>query len=527
VSPLAGTWSLVRFALRRDRVRIAVWIAAIVLLVLVTAASTVALYPTQQSLDLAAAAAEDNPAAIAFSGPPVALNTIGGQVAFQLSSFGLVVVALMCLLMVVRLTRTEEDTGRLEMIRSMAVGRYAPLASAAIVVGAMALVTGLLTTAALLGQGLEAGGSVVLGLSFTVLGFVFIGIAGVTAQVTENPRVAGGIAGGILGLAFVIRAIGDVGDGTVSWFSPIGLVQKAEPYGGDVGWPLLVALVLAVALIACAGYLVAHRDFGAGLIAPRPGPPAASRWFDRPIGLAVRQQRGAILWWGVAVLVTGITYGSIANSIDEFIADNEAMADFLASAGGASLVDSYLSTSLVILALVAAGAALQCALRVRGEETEGRVEMILATPTSRTSWLSSQVVTAYVGSALVLVVGGFGLGATYGAVIGDYTQGPRLMAASALYIPAVWVLASIAIVLFGMAPRASQAAWAGLAGAFVLAMFGTLLKLPGWVLDLSPFQHVPQAPAASVTALPIVVLTVLALAVTAVGFAGFTRRDIG
>jgi ABC-2 type transport system permease protein len=523
----AGTGALVRFALRRDRVRIAVWIVSIALLVFVTAASTVALYPTQESLDLAASVAEDNPAALAFNGPPVALNTVGGQVAFQVSSFGLVVVGLMCLLMVVRLTRTEEDSGRLEVIRSMAVGRYAPLMSAALVVGAMAVAAGVVTTLALLAQGLEAAGSIALGASFTVLGLMFVGVAGITAQVTENPRVASGIAGGVLGLSFIIRAVGDIGDGTASWFSLIGLVQKARPFGGERWWPLLLGLVLAGAFVVGAGWLATHRDFGAGLIAPRPGPRSAAPSFDRPLGLAIRLQRPAILWWALAVLLVGITYGSIANSIEEFVADNEAMAEMLASAGGASIVDSYLSTSLLILALIAACAALQCSLRVRSEETDGRADVLLATPTSRSRWLRSHVATAFVGSALVMVAGALGLGGTYGVVIGDLGQSVRFVAASLLYVPAIWLLASVAVVLFGFVPRAAQVAWAGLALAFVLAMFGTLLDLPQWVMDLSPFEHVPEAPAAAVTALPIVVLAVLVVAVAGAGFVGFARRDIG
>lgn len=527
MTTFVGTGALVRFALRRDRVRIAVWIVSIALLVLVTAVSTIALYPTQESLDLAVAVVQDNPAALAFNGPAVALDTMGGQVVFQMTSFGLVLVGLMCVLMVVRLTRSEEESGRLEVIGSMAVGRYAPLASAAIVVGAMAVLAGAATTAMLLSQGLEAAGSIAFGASFTVLGFMFVGVAGVTAQVTENPRVASGIGGAVLGVAFVIRAIGDVGDGRLSWFSPIGLVQKARPFGGEVWWPLLVAVALAGALIAGAGWLATHRDFGAGLIAPRPGPRTAGPSFDRPLGLAVRLLRPAVLWWALAVALIGVTYGSIANSIEDFVADNQAMVDMIASAGGASLVDSYLSTSLLILALIAAAAALQCALRVRTEELGGRTDVMLATPTSRSRWLQSYVATAFVGSGLVMVAGGLGLGATYGVVIGDPGQAPRLMAASLLYLPAIWLLAAIAVALFGLAPRAAQVAWAGLAGAFVLAMFGALLDLPQWVMDLSPFQHVPQAPAKSVTALPIVVLSALVVAVTGAGFAGFARRDVG
>ena len=119
-------------------------------------------------------------------------------------------------------------------------------------------------------------------------------------------------------------------------------------------------------------YLRSHRDFGSGLVAPRAGPATANASLGRPFGLAVRLQRGTVLWWAFAVLLIGVAYGSIANSIEDFIGDNQAVADMVAAAsGGASLVDSYLATSLLVLAIVAAGAAVQMTLRLRSEESRG------------------------------------------------------------------------------------------------------------------------------------------------------------
>ena len=46
----------------------------------------------------------------------------------------------------------------------------------------------------------------------------------------------------MLGASFAIRAAGDIGDGTLSWFSPMGWAQKARPYAGERWWPLLLCL---------------------------------------------------------------------------------------------------------------------------------------------------------------------------------------------------------------------------------------------------------------------------------------------
>jgi ABC-2 type transport system permease protein len=527
VSTFTGTWSLTRFALRRDRVRIVVWLAAVVALVVVTAASTKGLYPTQADLDAAARASEDNPAALAFNGPAQALDTIGGQIAFQVGAIGLVLVGLMSILMVARLTRGEEESGRAELIGSMAVGRHAGLAAGLVVVALMDVVVGVLVALALVALALPVAGSVALGMSFTALGLVFVAVTAVTAQVTESSRVAAGLAGAVLGVSYALRAVGDVGSGALSWLSPIGIAQKARPYAGEVWWPLALELVLALLLAAAAAVLVSHRDFGGGLVAPRAGPPRASSALGHPVGLAVRLERGIVFWWAFAVLLTGVAYGSIANSIEEFITDNEAISDLLASAGGASLVDSYLATSLLVLALIAGGAAIQMALRPRTEEGAGRAEDLLATPLGRPHWLGAHLVVAFVGSALIMVAGGVGTGATYGLVIDDWGQVPRLVGAALVQVPAVWVLVGAACALYGLLPRLALVAWAVLAWGFLVAMFGELIDLPQWLRDLSPLQHSPQAPARATEALPLVVLVVVAAGLTVAGLVGFRRRDLG
>ena len=127
MSDRAGTAELVRLIVRRDLVRFSLWIAAIALLVLVTVASTKSLYPTPESLREVAAATVDNPAASALNGPPISLDTLGGQVAYQTGAAALTAVGLMSLLLTSRLTRGEEDSGRLELIRAAPVGRDAPL----------------------------------------------------------------------------------------------------------------------------------------------------------------------------------------------------------------------------------------------------------------------------------------------------------------------------------------------------------------------------------------------------------------
>jgi ABC-2 type transport system permease protein len=527
VTALTGTLQLTRFIVRRDRIRILIWIGSIVVLAALTASGIKGLFPTQAALDQTAAATQHNAAAIAFNGPAQGLNTVGGQVAFQFGASGMVLVALMSLFMVGRLTRGEEEAGRLELVRSLPVGSHAPTTAASLTVAAMSMAVGVLTTVVLSAQGLPAEGSLVFGVSFVLIGLFFGGVALLAAQVTENTRVVYGAAGVVLGAAFVLRAAGDIGDGTVSWFSPIGLAQKARPFAGERWWPFLFLLAATAVVVGASVAVAARRDLGGGLVASRPGRRAASPSLGHPFGLAFRLQRGALLGWAAGLLVTAIAYGWIGPTVDAFIGQNKALAELFAGAGGANLTDSYFAASFRLMALLATGFAIQSALRLRSEETSMRAESVLATPVSRWKWAASHLTVALAGSVILLGVAGLATGLTYGLAGGDVNRVPKLVAAALVYAPPMWLMVGLTIALIGLLPRWAGASWAILAACAVIGFLGAVLHLPGWLQNLSPFERVPQLPAASLTVMPLVVISAIATGFTLAGLVGLRRRDVG
>ena len=105
------------------------------------------------------------------------------------------------------------------------------------------------------------------------------------------------------------------------------MAQKARPFADERWWPLLLLVAATVLLVAAAAALAVRRDLGAGLVAARPGPPAAAPSLGHPLGLAFRLQRGSLFGWGAGVLVIGIAYGWIGPTVDTFIGQNKALAD--------------------------------------------------------------------------------------------------------------------------------------------------------------------------------------------------------
>jgi ABC-2 type transport system permease protein len=528
---LTGAGTLVRFILRRDRIRIPAWLAAITL-VQVTAPSTYeGLYPTQADRQSQATVIGDNPAMKAMTGPGHGIDgnyTYGAMMANEYLGFMVIFVALMSVLMVVRHTRAEEEAGRAELVRADAVGRHAPLAAALLTTFGTNVVLGLLIA---LGMGaggvasIDWAGSFLFGAAYTAVGLVFAGIAAVTAQISQYARAASGMAGALIGVAYGLRAIGDVSDNGLSWLSPIGWAQASAPYVDNTWWPIALAVAVTAALAAVAFTLSTHRDIGAGLRAERTGAATASPALGTPAGFAWRLQRSSVIWWTIAMFVAGLAYGSAVDVMEDY-ADNQAIQDMLDDIGGATITESWLSMVIAILAIVCTIFAIIATLRPRREETSGRAELALATGLSRTGWVGSHVVIAMLGGTVLLLVSGIGLGIGAASAMGDAGFFWKVLGGTLAYAPALWLTAAVVVTVYGLVPRAIGLAWALLGYAVFVVYLGGLLQLPGWLQDLSPYTHVPRMPAAEFTALPLIVLTVIAAGLVAVGLAGFRRRDL-
>ncbi len=164
-SPIAGLRTMVRFALRRDRLRLALWVAGIVGLVVATAASITGLYTTTEDLEGYARTVRGNSALIVQSGPGYGLDdpaveaTTGAVVMNEVGVWAILAVALMSVFMLVRHTRTEEETGRAETVRALPVGRHTQLAAAFVTVMIAAVLVAAGVAVSLIAADLPAAGS--------------------------------------------------------------------------------------------------------------------------------------------------------------------------------------------------------------------------------------------------------------------------------------------------------------------------------------------------------------------------------
>ncbi|MGC5053467.1 ABC transporter permease [Micromonospora sp. DT48] len=537
MSAFTGTGRLARLALRRDRVRLVVWALGTPLLGYALAESVAGIYPDEQNRLGYVEVANTSVVARAFNGP-VASTELGAVVVAETYLTLAVLAALLSTFAVIRHTRQNEETGRAELLGAAAVGRYALLTAALVVVVGANVLAGALLAVAFVGAGLPAAGSVAAAAAITGVGLAFTGVAAVTAQLSVTSRGANALAAATVGVTFLLRAAGDVlgersADGLLdsawpTWLSPLGWGTQVRAFGAERWWVLALPTALLVAGVAIAYALAERRDVGAGLLAARRGPDRAAAGLLSPAGLTWRLHRGALTGWAIAVAVLGVAMGLAGHEVDDMIADNPAAAEAIAQLGGGDeLRDAFLAAMLGLFALTIGAYVVQALLRVRGDESDGILEPLLATAVSRTRWLTTQVAAAALGALALMLLAGATTGLGYGLAAGDPAGWTvELTGAALLWLPALLVVAGVVTTLFGALPRWSVASsWAVLIVFLLLGQLGAALDLPQTALNLSPYTHVPSVPAADLTVLPLVALTAIAAVLLAVGLTTFRRRD--
>ncbi|MEU6866049.1 ABC transporter permease [Streptomyces sp. NPDC046876] len=537
--PFAGTAALLRLALRRDRVVLPVWILVVSATVLSLPAALASAYATEADRAHLLATLHTNGSLRALYGPAFG-DSIGALTAWRGGVFAGVLAGVMSLVVVVRHTREEEETGRQELLSAAMVGRRAPLTAALLAALAANAAVALLVAGGLAARG--AGGALALGLGIGATGMLFAGLAAITAQLTESARLAKGLAGALLGAAFVLRAAGDAGDAggagsagaaggagsgsgasALTWASPLGWLEHVRAFAGERWWVLGLFAAAAAVQIAAAYALAGRRDLGSSFLPARPGP--AQGRLGSAGALAWRLQRGSLAGWSAGFLTAGAVFGAMTDGAAQLVSDNDRTRGIIERMGGqGALADAFLATMAGMLGMVAALYIVSAVLRPAGEESGQRAEPLLAAPVGRLRWAGGHLAVAFGGSALILLLGGLGLGLGHGRGVAA-TAGATLA-----QLPAVWVIGALAALLHGAAPRYAAAAWAAAGGVVLLGWIGPALDLPQAALDLSPFAHLPKlpgpGPGAGALWTPLAALTALAAALLAAGLAALRRRDL-
>lgn len=525
----AGTGKLLKLYLRRDRIVLPVWVLLPMMLIM-GQMSFVKAMPDWQVLIAELSA---SPLTASMLGPIVPLS-IEGAILWRGLLQASIAVMFGAALTMIRQTRTEEASGRNELILGRPVGRYANLTAALILSCGGSLLTGFLTAAVLMGNGLAWNGSLLAGLTLAASGCIFAGIGGLCAQIFEHSGSARGCVFGVYGLTMVAMVINNMGGGSTgwAWLVPEAWFRITVPFGENHAWKLLVFIVLSALPIMLSYMLLVRRDMGTGLIVQKEGSADASPRFNSPMALAWRQHKGSILVWAIGMAYLGGIMGVGTPNISEAISStfaqmNTSWAPAMAKLGNQ---EGFIAILIYILGLMAGLSvfAITTVQRLRKEEKEHYAEMVLSRPVSRVKWMGSYLTVAFAGSALILFALGLASGLGWSIAEGEFSHFPRVLVMSLSKIPSVWTFIGIAALLYGWLPRiASVLNWLIL-GVFILIEMLWEVGIVGWsAMQWTPFAYAHYIiPIHELSIVPLLLLTVIAATLSGIGLWRFNSRSI-
>lgn len=525
-----NTGPYARLILRRDRLRIPFWLTAIIILTLVVAAAYPELTSTQEER-LILAETMVNPAMTAMFGPGYGLEdyTYGAMLGHQMLLFTALAAAIMSILLVARHTRADEESGLLEIIRSLPVGRLSGLASTTLVLGGTHVLLALLTGLGIYSLGIESmdlSGSLLYGAALGVTGIFFAALTALCAQLTESSRGTVGLSFATLGGFYLIRAVGDVSNETISMFSPLGWIVRTEVYVGNYWWPVLLTMAASLVVTAIAFYLSSIRDLGAGFLPSKPGRRRASVFLQSPLGLACRLQRNSLLAWAAGLFILGASYGSIMGDMETYLQNLDIMQEMLPDVEGITLTEQFIPMLMSILSIIGTIPALLMITKLRGEETKNRKEPLLARAVSRINLMGGYLALALVSGAIMLALAGMGMWSAAVTAMEDPLSFNTILHAIMVYYPAVLVMIGVAVLLMGFKPQGLSLAWLYLGYSFFVVYLGELLDIPEWMAALSPFGHIPQFPVEEINYTALGLLTAISIILMVAGLTGYRNRDI-
>jgi ABC-2 type transport system permease protein len=486
-------------------------------------------YPTVADRLGFARSFSENKAIRLFYGEPHDLLSVSGYAAWRVGGTLAIAAAAFGLLAAVRALRTEEDTGRMELVLAAGVGRGTAYLSAMGAIAAGVVILWLAELAGFVAGGLPVGGSAYLALATVSVVPVCVGIGALASQLAPSRRIALELGGAVVGLLFLLRVIADTvsGAGWLRWATPLGWAEELRPFSGAQPLVLVLPVAVSLLLLAAAARIAATRDLGTGVVPARDAAEPSLRLLSSPTAQALRGERASLAVWLLSVGAFAFILGTISTSVSS-VGISKSLREQIAKLGSGSILTPTGYLAFVFIFFILAVSLFVCAqiAAARREEAEERLETLLAQPVGRGRWLAGRLLLATCASAAI------SLDAGVLAWAGAASQGldislPRMLEAGVNCLPVALLFLGIAALAYALAPRASSGLAYGLVTvAFLWELVGSLLGVPKWLVELTPFEHVGLVPAQAFRAGAAAIMLGIGVLAALVALALFRRRDL-
>ena len=311
-------------------------------------------YPTLADRASFATSFAGNKALRLFYGEPHNVVTVTGYTAWRVGGTLSILAGVFGLLAAVRALRTEEDSGRTELLLSAPVGRSAHYRTSLVAIGVGTLVLWFGEFAGFVLGGLPAGGSAYLALATASVIPVCAGIGALASQLAPTRRMALELGGAAVALCFVLRVIADTAGGTgwLRWATPLGWAEELRPFAGPHPAVLVLPVATTVLLLAAATRIFATRDIGTGLLAARDAAPPRLRLLSSATAAALRYERTSLIVWLLSAGAWAFILGVISKSVSSATIPQSVQRELAKLGSGSILTPSgYLGFAFIFLIL--------------------------------------------------------------------------------------------------------------------------------------------------------------------------------
>jgi ABC-2 type transport system permease protein len=502
-----------------------------------------AAFPTQESRDGLVKLATDTSAALGgITGKPINVGTVGGYIWWKYGLFFGLMAGLWSIVALSGTLASEARRGSLDMVAASPFGKrriaFEKLAGHVTGMTALAVVIGVVTwigthvAGKLPGDTLPLSACVGFALWVWLIGLVsgsvawalapFVGRAS-AAGVAGAVMMGGYVAHGFASSAAVLAAIADL--------TPFHWTAGHVPLAVQYDWLSLVPVaIVTVVLFAIGIEAFGRRDIGSSSAIPIPAMPQVILGVRGPVGRAFGERLPMALAWGIGLAVWAAVMGAASSSLVEAFNKSPDLQRVIQQAFPAynvATAGGVLQLLFIQMGFIAAGlGAATLASGWASDETEGRLELILATPLARARWAIASGIGVFGAIAAMTIVAAAGVTIGVASAHGDVVTPAVGSVTLGLYAAAATGVGFA----FGGVWRGSIAGEMAALAVIVTELIDFLvppLNLPDWIHRLALTANMGEPMVGQWNAVGIVASLVVAIGGLLIGAWGMRRRDVG